>query len=104
MGGIRVNPSEAAVQKKIIGYLESRGGVVFKIVANRHQHAGIPDLYYAEAGVQVWFEVKKPFDSYGVTPLQAKVHRDLKEQQVPVYVVVSVDEVKEILLSFELGV
>lgn len=95
MGRSNTGPSESSVQKKIIEYLEGRGGVVLKITANRYQHAGIPDLYYAEAGVQAWFEVKRPVDSYGVTPLQAKLHRDLVAQKVPVFVVCSVADVQD---------
>lgn len=95
---------ESTITARIRDYLRKRGGVVIKIWGGTFQTPGIPDLYYAENGVQVWFEVKKPDMKYGLTKLQEHMINMLRAQQVPVYVVTSVDDVKNALKELGLDV
>jgi hypothetical protein len=84
---------ETKLVNAIVKYLKQRGGVVFKIHGGPYQAAGIPDLYYAEAGKSFWFEVKQPGEPHPVTALQQKTINDLRKQQVRAEVVHSVEEV-----------
>lgn len=89
--------TETTITAHIRKYLSDRGGVVIKMWGGGFQSPGIPDLYYAEKGVQVWFEVKKPDMKYGLTELQKHMIDLLKTQGVPVYVVTGVADVKAAL-------
>lgn len=95
--GLTAPRKEDAVVARIRKYLEQRGGVCFKIHGGIFQSAGIPDLYYAEAGHSFWFEVKLDLNHYGVTPLQQATIDKLLRQQIHVFVVTSTEEVHSIL-------
>ena len=55
-------PLESKIQLKIIDAIKKEfpGAVVIKLSGGEYQRAGIPDLYVAVNGVDVWIEIKRP--------------------------------------------
>lgn len=70
--------------------LRDQGWEVLKFHGNRFQ-AGIPDLYAMRKGIGKWIEVKSP-GAMKLTRAQKMIFPQYERGGVPVYVLVSVDE------------
>lgn len=60
--------SEAAIQKKMIDYLNNQGAYVFKVISANKK--GIPDICCCYKGLFIAIEVKRPASKRNVSKLQ----------------------------------
>lgn len=86
---------EAAVQGAIRARLEELGWLVIKVHGSRFQ-AGLPDLFCARGGVQLWLEVKRPKGGR-LTQAQRVWFPRLARAGVAIYLVKSLDELEDVL-------
>jgi len=71
---------ESVLTKKILKALESEvGGWWMKVHGGPYQAAGVPDLLGCVNGKFIALEVKRPGNRRGLTPLQAEVISQIKE-------------------------
>ena len=84
---------ESKIQTEIIQWLKPRGFVY------KHEPVptGIPDIAFIRDGQSFWFEVKRS-KKHKPTKIQKYVHKKLRKAGAKVYVVWSLDMVKEIIV------
>ena len=94
-----VMPPEARLVKRIVAYIEGRGGRSFKIVGDEEgrQEAGIPDLLVCYKGFFIGLEVKQPGAEHTVRPRQKHILKQIEEAGGVAEVVSSVEQVAMIL-------
>jgi Holliday junction resolvase len=91
--------SERHIQRQIVDYLRATGWLVIEtyLGSSRGGSAwltkGLPDLYAVRRGRQIWVEVKTP--SGRVRPEQQTLHEQLRAQGAEVYVVRSIEHLRE---------
>ena len=75
-------PLESKIQLKIIDAIKKEfpGAVVIKLSGGEYQRAGIPDVYVAVNGVDIWIEIKRP--GADTTMLQKKFLEKLHKNGV----------------------
>jgi hypothetical protein len=83
-------PSEKTIERRIIGEIKKRGGVVVSIHGTATGARGFPDLIGGLEGRPFALEVKKPGEP--LTPLQRWWLQHLKEQGYITLRVVSVKD------------
>lgn len=91
-------PLEEDIEQDVVDWAEARGWLSIKM--NIKGNRGYQDrLFISTCGVHVWMEFKKP----GEKPrkLQAYRTRELRRRNVAAHWTDSVQEGKEILLSYE---
>jgi len=88
-------PLESTIVKKILAYLNSRGGFWFKTHGSPLQIAGLPDLIGCYRGRFISFEVKQP--GKNPTKLQVFMMKRITSAGGIAEVIRSVDEAKAIL-------
>ena len=89
-------PLEKTVVKKILAYIQSRGGFAFKVHGSPFQKRGVSDILGCYRGRFIAFEVKR--DSKGVaTPLQINFLKKTRAAGGVAALVHSVEEVETIL-------
>lgn len=90
---MKAGPREAAIVRKIMLYLADRGGFVWKQQAGpRAPMAGLPDVFYLEAGTLYAIEVKRPGER--PTPIQERRILELRKSGAVAIVACSVDDVR----------
>jgi hypothetical protein len=94
-------PPEAQLVKRIISYIDGRGGRCFKIVAEEggRQESGIPDLLVCYRGFFVGIEAKTPAGK--LRPRQRFVLASIEEAGGYTAVVRSLDEVEALLSEID---
>ena len=93
-------PLESEITKKIQRYLSGLDGWWgFKVQGGGQQKRGVPDIVGCYNGRFVAFEVKRPHVGQ-LSDLQEHVIGQIKAVEGHAFVVRSVDEVKQIILSF----
>lgn len=75
--------------------LEADGWLVLKTHGGAFQ-AGLPDLFCARGGVQLWLEVKRPSGGR-LTRAQRVLFPRLRAAGVPVYVVRGIEDLEAVL-------
>lgn len=91
---------ESTLVGKIARDMRQRGWFVKKIHGNRYQ-SGLPDLYCAHAlHGSVWIEVKMPNRRRqkfgGLSERQVAEFNKMRKHLVPIWVIYSVDDLKEL--------
>lgn len=87
--------SEAALQKKIIKYLEKKGAWVVKITACNKN--GCPDILASYMGLFYAFEVKREDGKGVISKLQKYRITQINNSGGKAYVVNTLDQVKKLL-------
>lgn len=90
-------PTEAAIQRKIINYLRKdlKQGFWFKIPQGKYSMTGISDILGCFYGHFIALEVKRPGQK--MTKLQSWFQKTVREQGGTAETVCSVEETKEVL-------
>ena len=94
----RVQP-ETRLVKKLREELHAAGWLAYKIHGSQYQEPGIPDLLCFRDGRALAIEAKLPGNK--PTAVQARQHKRLTAAGVPVWVVHSVDELREALTGID---
>jgi len=90
---------EKTIEKYLVQQVKSVGGLALKWVSPGH--AGVPDrIVFFPGGCVVLVELKAPGKK--PTPLQTKIHENLKKLGAKVDVIDSMDEVKKFISRYTL--
>ena len=90
-----MNKPERLIQSEILHYIRTQRRDVFAFKVITANERGIPDIVCCKDGRFIALEVKRPGEH--MTPIQMAQMRRVNEAGGTVYVVHSVEEVKEIL-------
>jgi len=91
--------TERHIQCQIVDYLRATGWLVLETYFGSSRGGsvwltkGIPDLYAIKRGRHIWIEVKTP--NGRVRPQQSAVHDQLRAQGAEVYVIRSIEQLRE---------
>lgn len=85
---------ETKIEQKIVGWLHREGWWAEKL--HMDSKRGWPDITAVKDNVWVLFEVKRPVVGV-VAKHQKQVHKELRKVGAVIYVVESLEEVKEII-------
>lgn len=82
---------ESKIQASILKYLKTEDYFTVKTIVNNK--AGVPDIYALKDGISIWIEVKRPGGR--VSPIQSYIHSQIREKGGIIFVVDSLDDLKE---------
>lgn len=93
---------ESVLQKKMIEYIESKGGYVVKVIAA--SKSGVPDLLICYKGRFIGIEVKAPGKLVETKPLQKYNQKLIQDSGGVSTSLDSLDDLKELLCKLQLGI
>lgn len=78
-----ISTRESAIEKKCTAIAKANGWLPFKFTSPAQR--GVPDRLYIRAGAVVFVEYKRHGEH--PTPLQAKIHRDMRGHGAVIHVI-----------------